>query len=197
VYNQWTLSRFDMGADRLAAHSLLEPPIKAALLSQGQDSPAPQLAAQDAGRLAIGYGFDMSVEAPKASLTSAVWDWTGYYRYTLKPSCPGGQWLQGGKPYPPPCCRYWMGSFEDGTVGLAPLNVNALVSHPRKFEIWQLYDDEVAAFKAGKKSFQSIFMGPIKDNEGKIRISGKPDIGALYDARAKWFVENIVDPPTP
>jgi basic membrane protein A len=191
------LSRFDPNVERQAAQSLLEAPIKASLLSQHQDSPSTQLAAQDASRLAIGYGFDMSVSAPKASLTSAMWNWTEYYKYTMKPSCPGGNWVLAGKQNPPSCCRYWMGSFQDGTVEVAPLNVNALVSHPRKFEIWQLYDDEVAAFKAGQKSFESIFTGPIKDNQGNLRISAKPEIGALYDERAHWFVENVVGSPKP
>jgi basic membrane protein A len=197
VYNKWTLTRADPNAERQAAQSLLEPPIKASLLGQYLDSPAIQLAAQDAGKFAIGYGFDMSVSAPRASLTSAVWNWTEYYKYTIKPSCPGGGWILGGKANPPPCCRYWMGSFRDGTIQVAPLNVTALVSHPRKFQIWQLYDDEVAAFNAGQKSFESIFTGPIKDNEGKLRISGKPDIGALYDERGQWFVDNVVGSPIP
>jgi basic membrane protein A len=197
IYNKWTLARFDPNAERQAAQSLLEAPIKAALLSQHQDSPTIQLAAQDAGRFAIGYGFDMGDSAPKASLTSAVWNWTEYYKYTLKPSCPGGGWVLAGKANPPPCCKYWMGSFKDGTVQVAPLNVSALVAHPRKFDIWQLYDDEVAAFSAGRKSFESIFTGPIKDNQGEVRIAGKPDIGALYDERGQWFVENVVGSPNP
>jgi hypothetical protein len=33
---------------------------------------------------------------------------------------------------------------------------------------------EVAAFIAGQQSFQTIFTGPLKDNEGKVRIAGKP-----------------------
>lgn len=197
IYNKWTLTRFDPNAERQAAESLLEAPIKASLLSQHQDSPTTQLAAQDAGRFAIGYGFDMSGSAPKASLTSAVWNWLEYYKYTLKPSCPGGGWVLAGKANPPLCCRNWMGSFKDGTVQVAPLNVSALVAHPRKFDIWQLYDDEVAAFNAGRKSFESIFTGPIKDNEGQVRIAGKPDIDALYDERGRWFVENVVGSPNP
>src|SRR5437870_4691096 len=104
----------------------------------------------------------------------------------------GDGWLAAGKANPPSCCRYWMGSFRDGIIEVAPLNVTALLSHPRKFDIWQLYDDEVAAFKAGQKSFESIFTGPIKDNQGKLRIVGKPEIGALYDERGQWFVANVV-----
>jgi basic membrane protein A len=197
IINKWTLSRFDRDTERQAAQSLLEQPFKVSLLGQHEDSPATQFAAQDAGKFSMGYGFDMSVSAPKASLTSPVWNWTEYYKYTMKPSCPGGGWMVGGKANPPPCCRYWMGSFKDGTVDLAPLNLNGLASHPRKFEIWQLYEDEVAAFKAGRRSIESIFAGPIKDNQGTLRISGKPDIGALYDDRAKWFVQNVVGSATP
>jgi hypothetical protein len=129
---------------------------KVSLLSQHHDSPATQFAAQDAGRLAIGYGSDMSVSSPKASLTAAVWNWTEYYKYTMKPSCPGARWIVGGEAIQPSCGKYWIGSFKEGTVELAPLNVSALASHRRKFEI-----------------------------------------GALYDERPQWFVENVVGSPKP
>src|SRR5262249_18424775 len=149
VYNRWTLTWFDPNLERQAAESLLEPPIKAQLLSQHQDSPAAQLAAQDAGKLGIGYDADMSDQAPKASLTSPVWDWTVHNKYVIQALCPG-TWVTGGKVNMPQEYRYWMGSFQDGTVQLSPLNTAALANHPRKEQIQKLYDDEVAAFKAGK-----------------------------------------------
>jgi hypothetical protein len=97
----------------------------------------------------------------------------------------------------PPEYRNWMGSLRDGTVQLAPLNTGALASHPRTDQIQQLYSDEMAAFKSGQKSFQSVFTGPIKDNTGVVRIEAQPDIAALYDERGQWFVDNIVGSPTP
>jgi basic membrane protein A and related proteins len=198
VYNRWTLTRSDPSLERQAAESLLNPPISASLLSQHQDSPATQLAAQDAGKFGIGYGADMSDVAPNASLTAAVWNWTVHNRFTIQRVCPDtGSWRVGRTVTTPEDFKYWMGTFKDGAVQVAPLNTTALANHPRKDQIQKLYDDEVAAFKSGQKSFESIFTGPIKDNEGRLRIERKPDIGALYDERGRWFVENVVGSPNP
>ena len=93
--------------------------------------------------------------------------------------------------------KNWMGSFRDGTVGVAPLNEAALASHPRKDAIVKLYNDEVAAFKSGAKNMEMIFTGPIKDNTGQVQIQGKPDMAALYDERGQWFVENVVGTTKP
>jgi hypothetical protein len=72
-----------------------------------------------------------------------------------------------------------------------------LANPPRKEQIQKLFKDEEAAFKAGQESFESVFTGPIKDNTGQVRIKGKPEIGALYDERARWFVENVVGSADP
>ena len=90
-----------------------------------------------------------------------------------------------------------MGSFKDGTVSVAPLNMQPLANHPRKDQIQKLYNDEVAAFHSGQKSFETVFTGPIKDNTGQVKIDGKPDVPALYDERGQWFVENVVGSATP
>jgi hypothetical protein len=91
-----------------------------------------------------------------------------------------------------------MGSMhEDGMVGLAPFNTNALANHPRKDQIQKLYEEELAAFKSGTKNLVTVFKGPIKDNTGQVRITDKPDIAALYHERAKWFVENIIGSTSP
>ena len=138
----------------------------------------------------------MNDQAPKATLTSAVWNWSVHNKPTINGVC-GGSWVKDGKVTIPQEYRNWMGSFKDGTVQVAPLNGAALASHPRKDQIQKLYTDEVAAFKAGQKTFESVFTGPIKDNDGKVRIEGKPEVAALYDERGQWFAENVVGSPTP
>jgi basic membrane protein A and related proteins len=196
VYNKWTLNWFDPTLEKQAAESLLQPPIDAALLTQHQDSPATQIAAQEAGKFGIAYDADMSDQAPKATLTSPVWDWTVHNKPTIQAVC-SGTWTQNGKVTIPAEYKNWMGSLKDGTVQLAPLNTTALANHPRKDQIEQLYSDEIAAFKSGQKSFETVFTGPIKDNSGMLRIEGKPDVAALYDERGQWFVDNVVGSPTP
>jgi basic membrane protein A and related proteins len=196
VYNKWTLTWFDPQLEKNAAESLLEAPIKADLLGQHQDSTATQLAAQDAGKLGIAYDADMNDNAPRATLTSPVWNWTVHNEPTVQAACTGA-WSQGGKVTIPQQYRNWTGSMKDGTVGVAPLNMQPLANNPRKEQIQKLYNDEVAAFKAGTKTFETVFTGPIKDNTGQTRIEGKPDVPALYDERGQWFVENIVGSTTP
>jgi basic membrane protein A len=134
--------------------------------------------------------------APKATLTSPVWNWQVHNKPTIDAVCTGA-WTQAGKVVIPKEYQNWMGSFKEGAVGVAPLNVAALANHPRKDQIQQLYTAEVAKFKSGEKTFESIFTGTIKDNTGAVKISGKPDIGKLYDDNGQWFVENVVGSPKP
>src|SRR5215831_12861987 len=121
VYNRWTLTWFDPNLEKQAAESLLEPPTKASLLSQHQDSPATQLAAQDAGKFGIAYDADMNDQAPKSTLTSAVWNWTVHNKPTINGVCTGA-WLKDGKVTIPREYRNWTGTMKDGTIQLAPLN---------------------------------------------------------------------------
>ena len=196
VHLKWTLTWFDLKLEQEAAEALLENPVRAQLITMHQDSTASQLAAQAAGRYGIAYHADMNSAAPKATLTAATWNWTIHNRPTVEAACTG-RWLQGGKVTIPAEYRNWMGSFKDGTVGVAPLNVEALAGHPRLAEIRKVYDDEVAAFKSGGKSFTNIFTGPIKDNTGQVRIQGQPDVAKLYDENGQWLVENVVGSPQP
>jgi basic membrane protein A and related proteins len=196
VYNKWTLTWFDPKLERDAAESLLEPPTSAALLSQHQDSPSAQQAAQGAGKLGIAYDADMNDVAPKATMTSPIWHWEVHNKPTVEAVC-GGAWLAGGKVTIPQQYKDWMGSMKDGTVDLAPLNTQPLANNPRQDQIQKLYDDEKAAFKSGTKNFETVFTGPIKDNTGQVKIEGKPDVAALYDDRGQWFVENVVGSPNP
>jgi basic membrane protein A len=196
VNNRWTLTWFDLKLEKEAAESLLEQPVRAQLLTMHQDSPATMLAAQAAGKWGIAYHADMNEVAPKAVLTAATWNWTVHNRPTVEAAC-SGKWLQGGKVVIPKEYQNWMGSLKDGSVGLAPLNTAALAGHPRRPEIEKLYNDEIAKFRSGEKSFEKLFTGPIKDNTGQVRIAGKPDIGKLYDENGTWFVENVVGNPKP
>jgi basic membrane protein A len=138
----------------------------------------------------------MSDQAPKASLTSPIWNWAVHNKPTIQAACTGA-WTQAGKVTIAEEYRNWMGSMRDGTVSLAPLNVMPLANNPRREQVQQVYNDELAAFRSGQKTFETIFTGPIKDNTGQTRIEGKPDVAALYDQRGQWFVENVVGSPTP
>jgi basic membrane protein A len=196
IHLRWTLTWFDLKLEKEAAEALLEAPTEAQLITMHQDSTATQLAAQAAGKLGIAYHADMNDAAPKTTLTSATWNWSVHNRPTVEAACTG-RWLQGGRVSLPAEYKNWMGSFQDGTVGVAPLNLEALAGHPRLNAIRTLYDDEVAAFKSGSKSFTTVFTGPIKDNTGQVRIADQPDVGKLYDENGQWLAENVVGSPRP
>jgi basic membrane protein A len=200
VHNRWTLTWFDPKLEKEAAESLLEPPVRAQLITQHQDSTAPQLAAQAAGKLGIAYHADMSEAAPQATLTAATWNWAVHNRPTVEAVCTG-KWTRDGKVTIPSEYKNWMGSMKDGAVGVAPLNMAALANHPRRDQVQKLYDDEVAALKSGAKSFETIWTeaAPVKDQAGTVRIEAgqKLELAALYDNRHNWFVENVVGSPNP
>src|SRR6266542_1925675 len=91
VRNRWTLTWFDRKLCKEAAESLLDNPVRAALITQHQDSPSAQLAAQAAGKWGIAYDADMNEIAPKATLTSAVGNWTVHNKPTIEAAC-GAKW---------------------------------------------------------------------------------------------------------
>ena len=78
------------------------------------------------------------------------------------------------------------------TVGVAPLNRAALAGHPRQDAIVKLYNDEVAAFKAGSKSMVTVFTGPIKDNTGTLRLKEGQRATLKELTTIDWFVEGVV-----
>ena len=138
----------------------------------------------------------MNDQAPKATLTSAMWDWTVHNKPTINGVCSGSlaQGRQGDHPAGVPQLDGLVQRRHGPGRAAEPA---ALANHPRKDQIQKLYTDEVAAFKSGAKSFTTVFTGPIKDNTGQVRIEGAPDVAALYDERGQWFVENVVGSPTP
>jgi basic membrane protein A len=166
----WTKTWYDPATEKEAAKSLLD--VGADVLTQHQDSPATQEAAQERGVYSIGYNSDMAVFAPKAHLTAPVWNWAPYYKKILADVRNKG-WKSSSD---------WWG-MKEGVVDLAPLG--PMVPQPVK--------DKVTTKKQeildGK---EKIFVGPIKDQKGEIRVAAgtvAPD-GDLLSM--KYFVQGVV-----
>jgi len=81
VYVKVTNSWYSPEEETNAAKALLAE--GADVIAQHCDTPNPQLEAEKAGKFGIGYNSDMSKDAPKATLTSAVWDWGVYYTWAV------------------------------------------------------------------------------------------------------------------
>lgn len=165
----WTNTWYDPAKEKDAAQGLLDAGVD--VIAQHQDTPGPQQAAEEAGKYAIGYNTDMRSFAPKANLTSAVWDWGPYYVEAVK-AVVDGTYTSGS---------YW-GGLEDGIVDIAPLSDEVPA--------------EVADMVEAKKQEMingewDVFWGPIKDQSGTVVVpeGSKMEDGELLSF--DWFVEGV------
>lgn len=166
----WTKTWYDPATEKEAAKSLLD--VGADVIAQHQDSPGPQEAAQEKGVYSIGYNSDMSAFAPKAHLTAPVWNWGPYYVSVVK-SVQEGTWEAESA---------WPG-MESGIVDLAPF------ADMVPEEIQQMVEAKKAEIIAGKTD---VFVGPIKDQDGNVKIAEgeKADDKTLLGMT--WFVEGVI-----
>jgi len=166
----WTKTWYDPATEKEAAKSLLD--VGADVIAQHQDSPGPQEAAEEKGVYSIGYNSDMSSFAPKAHLTASVWHWAPYYTKIVD-EVRKGTWKASSD---------WPG-LEEGIVGLSPFGKM----------VPQGVQDKVKALEAeiasGKRQ---VFVGPIKDQKGEVKIAdgvAAPDKDLLG---MTWFVQGVV-----
>lgn len=165
----WTKTWYDPATEKEAGKSLVD--IGADIITQHQDSPGTQEAAAQAGIYSIGYHTDMAPFAPKSHLTAAVWNWADYYKEVVK-SVRDGSWTGNSQ---------WPG-LESGVVGLAPYGDMV----PQ--EVRDKVEAAKAAIIAGENA---IFVGPLKDQSGAVKLAE----GVLTDAEMlsmMWFVEGVI-----
>ena len=168
----WTNTWFDPAKERAAAEALLDG--GADVIAQHQDTAGPQQAAEDRGVYSVGYNADMAPLAPKAVLTSAIWNWGPYYIDVVE-SVMNGTWESE---------QYW-GGWQDGVVDMAP------IADFVPEEIRATIEEEVARFKSGEENIYTIFTGPIADQTGEIRV---PEGQSMTDEELlsmNWFVEGV------
>lgn len=167
----WTNTWYDPVLEKDAAVSLLDAGCD--VITQHQDSPGPQEAAEERGAYSIGYNSDMASFAPKGHLTDAVWNWGPFYQSVVE-AIRDGKW-QGGQ-------SVWYG-MEHGTVGISPLG--AMVPENVK----ALVEEKQAQLVSGD---DLVFRGPIKNQAGEVVVpEGKtPTDGELLGM--KYFVEGVV-----
>ena len=168
----WTNTWFDPAKERAAAEALLDGGVD--VIAQHQDTAGPQQAAEDRGVYSIGYDADMAPLAPKAVLTSAIWNWAPFYIDTVT-RVMDGTWKSE---------QYW-GGWKDGIVDLAP--IADFVPEDIRASI----DEEITRFKSGEETIYTIFTGPIADQTGEIRV---PEGQSMTDEELlsmNWFVEGV------
>lgn len=170
VHVVWTKTWYDPPLEKDAAKSLLD--MGADVITQHQDSPGPQEAAQEVGAYSIGYNTNMADFAPKAHLTAAVWNWSPLY-VQFAEQVAKGTWKAES---------IWPG-MADGVVDIAPFG--AMVPA----EVQDLVKAEADAIKAGK---DTVFQGPIANQAGEVVVpeGQTPPDGDLLGMT--WFVDNVV-----
>lgn len=166
----WTKTWYDPATEKEAAKSLLD--VGADVITQHQDSPAAQEAAEEKGVYSIGYDSDMSKFAPKAHLTAPVWNWAPLYEKLVK-EVQQGTW----KSEP-----LWPG-LEEGIVGLSPFG--AMVPH----NVQTMVLDNKKAIASGNAK---VFVGPIRDQKGNMRLAKGVAASDKELLGMTWFVEGVV-----
>jgi len=165
----WTNTWYDPAQEKDAAKSLLT--AGADVIAQHQDTPGPMQAAEEAGKFGIGYNTDMAKMAPKAVLTSAVWNWGPFYVKTVQ-SVIDKTWKND---------QYW-GPISDGIVDLAPYG--PMVTDDTK----KLVTDAKA--KLMDKSWD-VFTGPIKDQAGVVKVPAGQVMSDKDMLAFDWFVQGV------
>ena len=165
----WTMTWYDPPREKDAAKALLD--AGADIIAQHQDTPSPQQAAEERGMYSIGYNSDMSKSAPKAVLTSAVWNWGPYYVDTVK-KVKEGKWKSE---------QYW-GPMADKVVDLTPCGP-------------MLPDDVKKLVDARKQEIVSgkfdVFTGPVKDQQGTVRVAEGQKMSDEDMLKLNWLVEGV------
>lgn len=166
----WTNTWYDPVKEREAAIALLD--AGADIITQHQDTVEPQKAAQERGKLSIGYDSDMRKFVGDTVLTSPVWNWGVYYIDTVKKGM-DGTWKSD---------QYWQGLSAD-VVKLAEFSPMV----PQ--DVKDLVEAQKAKILSGS---WDVFTGPIKDNTGALKVKDgeKMDDGALLSF--DWLVEGVV-----
>ena len=165
----WTNTWYDPAKEKEAALSLLDQGVD--VIGQYQDTTAAQQAAEERGAFSIGSDLDMSASAPKANMTSAIWNWGPYYVDAVKSVMDGTFKSE----------NYW-GGLETGVPDIAPLTKNAPEGAQAKV-------DEAKA-KMVSKSWD-VFTGPIKDQTGTVKVAEGQKMTDKELLSFDWLVEGV------
>jgi basic membrane protein A and related proteins len=160
---------FDPPKEKQAARSLLD--AGADVLFGISDSPSVLEEAAANGAFAATWNSDMKRFGPKAYLSSVELDWGPYYAKRVE-AARDGTWKSED---------YW-GTLADGDVKLSPYGDS--VPEEVRTEV----EEKLAGFKDG--SFKP-FVGPIRDQSGKVRIQEGQEITFEQWVAMDWLVEGI------
>ena len=163
--NTW----FDPPKEKQAARSLID--AGADVLFGIEDSPAVLQEAEAQGKYAATWNSDMKRFGPKAFLSAVVLNWEKRYAERVE-AARNGTWKS----------EDWWGTLAEGAVELAPYGDS--VPEEVRAEV----DEKLQGFK--DETFNP-FVGPIKDQSGKVRFEEGHEITFEEFVAWDWFVEGV------
>jgi len=166
----WIFDWFNPPAEREAAQALLE--VGADVIARESDSTEPDKLAEENGVYAIGYNAISQDVAPNAVLTAPIWDWGVYYKDTVEKAY-NDEWETHA---------YW-GQIADGIMDLAPFG--DMVPDDVREEVNAAKD----AIIAGDLH---PFTGPIRDQDGNVRVEDGETMSDEALLSFDWLVEGVV-----
>ena len=169
----WTGTWYDPAKEKEAAKALIDQGVD--VIAQHQDTTGPQIAAEEKGVWSIGYNSDMSNAAPKAYMTAPIWNWGPYYVDQLKKII-AGSWKSESAFLP------MEADNAKSIIYLAPLTKVAPEGAQAKV------DAAKADILSGKNK---VFVGPIYDNTGVLKVKDGEVMSDKDMLNIEWFVKGI------
>lgn len=169
VVVEWSSSWGGQQEEREATEVLISK--GADVIAQHQNTPKPQIVAEENGVYSIGYHADMHDKAPEAHLTAAVWNWGPYYQREVEKAM-NGTWEAE---------NYW-GGMNDNVVEISP------IADFVENQIKDLVSEYETKIKDG--SFK-IFEGPIYDRNGALRVEEGVEMTDTELLDWDWFVDGV------
>ncbi len=155
---RWINTWYDPDKEKQAAQSLLDAGVDVILI--GSDTPGPLVAAANAGKWALTYDYINSCQpAPDKCLGAEYWNWGPVYLNIIK-QIRAGTWKPGNEYL----------DADSGIVGFYGFMEGQTPQPGVPAEVIPLVKAKIADMLAGKFTRKDVFMGPIKDNTGKIYV---------------------------
>jgi len=164
----WINGWYDPGKESDATKALIDQ--GADIIAQHTDSGAPLQVAQERGVHGFGQASDMISLADKAQLTSSIDNWGPYYTERVKAAI-DGTWKSGD---------VW-GGLAANMLKMAPYT--------------NMTDDVKTAAQAAEDGIKSgqiiIFKGPIKDQDGNLKVKDGQALDDGSIATMDWLAEGV------
>ena len=170
VHPIWIFTWVDPVKEREAAEALVD--LGVDVIARESDSTEPDKLAQEKGLYVVGYNAYVPDVAPDALLTAPIWHWGVFYKKAVE-DVMNGTWTN---------TPVWWG-LKEGILDLAP--------------IADFVPDEVKALVEAKKQeivagTFDVFVGPINDNTGKLRVADGVTMTDEEKLAFDWLVEGVV-----